>query len=195
MIQLKKTQIERAIITLVEAFAEDQAHAYFFPDKATRKKKLEHLYRFKLRTQRHLCWVSSDHVEAIAIWEPPGAHVSTLTWRDILYGIPLLFHCGISDIRRLIAYQELCAKLRLKLIQDPYWYLDILAVAPEHQNKGMGHKLTEPFVQQASAADARCYLETMDPRNSKYYEDKFGFHVVHRSTISGYPLEHHCLIR
>lgn len=57
---------------------------------------------------------------------------------------------------------------------DPYYYLWILGVHPDHQGKGLSKKMMVPVLEEASANDIPVYLETSKSRNIRIYE-KRGF--------------------
>ncbi len=64
-----------------------------------------------------------------------------------------------------------------RLPDEPHWYLDLIAVAPERQGEGVGSALIR-FGQERAARDGVCaFLETSRERNVGLYEH-LGFRVV-----------------
>lgn len=67
-----------------------------------------------------------------------------------------------------------------KLWTDPdgYWFLNILAIHPDSQGKGIGKALHEVVAKQADVEGRACYLESskFDP-NVKIYE-KLGYRLL-----------------
>ncbi|NLO81367.1 MAG: GNAT family N-acetyltransferase [Xanthomonadaceae bacterium] len=59
----------------------------------------------------------------------------------------------------------------------PHWHLGPLAVAPEHQNRGIGTRLLRHGFSCTAASSAALYLETDKPENVAFYARR-GFTVV-----------------
>jgi GNAT superfamily N-acetyltransferase len=69
----------------------------------------------------------------------------------------------------------------------PSWFLDIVAVDPAHQGKGIGTSLIRFGQERARASGVPVVLETANPRNVPYYE-RLGFHVTrHADAPDGGP--------
>ena len=82
-----------------------------------------------------------------------------------------LGECGCERYQRIVD----CMSARTRtVVDDDAWYLSIVAVAPEAQGRGLGARLLEPTLAEADAANAICYLETFNPRSSRFYE-RLGF--------------------
>lgn len=64
-----------------------------------------------------------------------------------------------------------------KYISSDMWYLSILGVNPEHQNKGLGRKLVEPILKEADELQITTYLETFTLQNNTFYK-RLGYKVV-----------------
>ena len=56
------------------------------------------------------------------------------------------------------------------LINGNEWYLSILGIHPEQQNKGLGQKLLTPVLEEADKQGLDTFLETFTPRNMSFYE-------------------------
>jgi GNAT superfamily N-acetyltransferase len=54
-------------------------------------------------------------------------------------------------------------------IQQSRWYLSIIGLAPEFQNRGLGGGLVKPVLEKADALGVPSYLETFNPRNRSFY--------------------------
>lgn len=65
------------------------------------------------------------------------------------------------------------------LIDASAWYLSIVGVFPEFQNRGLGHALISPVLRQADRAGVATFLETFTPRNEPFYE-RLGYRVAGR---------------
>jgi ribosomal protein S18 acetylase RimI-like enzyme len=66
----------------------------------------------------------------------------------------------------------------------PQWYLDLIAVAPEHRGEGIGSALIRFGVDRAAHDGVPAVLETARPENVALYEH-FGFRVIHDGDVPG----------
>ena len=66
----------------------------------------------------------------------------------------------------------------------PAAYLNYLAVAPEHQGRGIGRMLLDAGVEPARRDGLGTYLATSDPRNLPFYE-RAGFAAVGGVDLGG----------
>ena len=77
------------------------------------------------------------------------------------------------------------------LVAAEAWYLSILGVLPEYQNRGLGPALVAPVLARTDAAGVPTYLETFTPRNESFYQ-RLGYRVAARlhepTTSSDYAL-------
>lgn len=64
-----------------------------------------------------------------------------------------------------------------RLIDPDAWYLSIVGVLPEFQNRGLGVTLIRPMLDEADQAGVATYLETFTPRNKPFYA-RLGFQEV-----------------
>jgi GNAT superfamily N-acetyltransferase len=117
------------------------------------------------------------------VWEVPDA-AGFATWvppdGDERYlGIELTSR---DDIRSLTddagaRLGTLWDLIESRLPDEPHWYLDLIAVAPERQGQGVGSALIR-FGLELAARDGVCaFLETSRRRNVDVYEH-LGFRVV-----------------
>lgn len=194
MQSLDASRIPEACAMMCRTLGDDPLHAFIFPDAASRPQRLQHLYRFKLRTQLAHCYITSDRVEGLAIWERPGQHLDEITLHDVRHAMLFPFRMGLRSLARMIAFQNFCTRVRKSLVRDPYWYLDVVTVDPAFQGKGLGRQLMRPFLEEAETAQQPVYLETQDPANVRMYLG-YGFRVAHQERIAGSDLVQHCMIR
>ena len=72
-------------------------------------------------------------------------------------------------------------------VPDDVWFLDMVAVDPDHQGHGIGSALIRFGLERAAADGADAFLETAISDNVPYYE-RFGFRVVEEGEpIPGSP--------
>ena len=55
------------------------------------------------------------------------------------------------------------------LIDADAWYLSIVGVLPERQNRGLGASLIHPILEESDRAGVMTYLETFTPENMRFY--------------------------
>ncbi len=67
---------------------------------------------------------------------------------------------------------------------EPQWYLDLIAVAPERRGEGIGSTLIRLGLERAQHDGVPATLETARPDNVAMYEH-FGFRVFHEGTVPG----------
>ncbi len=71
---------------------------------------------------------------------------------------------------------------RKQNIKPPYYYLHLLGVDPEYQNKGYGGNLLRTMINQTDKDRIPLYLETENESIVPLYE-RFGFHVAKKITL------------
>lgn len=166
------------------AFADDPLMRFMLPDDALRGRQLAWIHR---RWFRVVAPMGGNFVtrggEGIAVWWPPGGReritVRRIAWAGLLW-TPL--RVGWRSMRRMQhAYADM--EQHAAAFQAPYWYLDILAVDPQHQGKGAGAALIRRITRDADAGRLRCYVVTHNPRNVAYYE-RFGFRLLRETPLA-----------
>jgi len=155
--------------------------------------KQERMYQYFLRSNLKNVSTTSKELEGLMIMEKPYSHDASLSLGDFIRGIPL-FKLGSRTLVRMIHYQIHATAIRKQLIQDPYWYLSLIVVAPQFQGQGFASRLLKPILYQAEREKQRVFLETHHPENIPIYE-RFGFQVVNAVTIAQTNFHHFCLIR
>jgi GNAT superfamily N-acetyltransferase len=145
------------------------------PRASDRSRRLRLFYETELRAvalSHGLVWTTED-VAGGAIWAPPDA------WR-VSFTTSLRQGPGMVRVfgRRLpLAWR---ARVRMEgrhPRKPPHWYLAIMAVAPEHQGRGLGSKLMHPAIETLDAEGIPAYLEASTERSRALYE-RHGFEVT-----------------
>ena len=115
----------------------------------------------------------------MAVWVPPGGEGRYLEIEERADdAIAALTDDGGERYRALWAWIE------ENLPKDPHWYLDHLAVAPEHQGKGLGSALIRFGLDRARKDGTCAFLETSRERNVGLYEH-LGFRVIRADHTPG----------
>jgi ribosomal protein S18 acetylase RimI-like enzyme len=114
-------------------------------------------------------------VAATAVWLPPGG----FPWstRRKLAATPALSRVLLADPRAFPSFVRLGANVERAHPSETHWYLEVLSVRPEYQQRGLGSRLVRPIIERADGDGLPCYLETADPANVAFYR-RFGFDVV-----------------
>ena len=122
-------------------------------------------------------WEAGDS-EGFAHWVPPGSASDALETQDELTeGLKSLADDGGARYDTLWSWID-------ERVPEDVWYLDMIAVDPARQGRGIGSALMRVGLERAAIGSADAFLETAVPRNVSYYE-RFGFRVVE----TGEPVE------
>jgi ribosomal protein S18 acetylase RimI-like enzyme len=106
--------------------------------------------------------------------------------RSGFLGVP--FRIGVGPFAKFAGANDIMDKIHKKRVPEPHWYLMVVGVDPELQNRGVGSALVKEGLTQADQRDCPCYLETSEKRNLAFYE-RLGFVVLEEATLGkGGPL-------
>ena len=169
---------------LARAFADDPFSAYLFPDEKERDKKLPHMHKNLLRFGMLYgeAYTTSNELEGIATWMPPGKFKITVWRATRCGGISMIFKVGFGALKKLSYYGQHVSPLHRRLDPLNPWYLSILAVDPAFQGKGYAIRLLVPMLERFDAANQHCFVETNKETNVPMYQH-FGFKVVEELAI------------
>ncbi|MFC1950873.1 GNAT family N-acetyltransferase [Chloroflexota bacterium] len=184
LIHIQKDLLKPAAQMLARAFYDDPFSAYLFPEQKDRERKLPYMHKNLLRFGMLYgeAYATSDELEGIATWMPPGNFKITL-WRGIRCGgISMLLKVGWGALKKLSSYGRHVTPLHRQLDRFNPWYLSILAVDPEFRGKAFVSRLFEPMLKIFDSTDQYCFLETNKERNVPMYEH-FGFKMIEKLPI------------
>lgn len=169
------------------AFAEDPLFRYVYPNPSRRvtgfarehAAYVRHYYR-----PYGLCEVAehSGVLAGLALWLPPGAEPPA--WRDLMT-LPTL--ARTVGLRRLWTVMRAYRAFDDALPTPPYWYLGLLAVAPEAQGRGVGSALVRAGLARADRDGVPVFLETGTRDNVAFYQ-RLGFEVTDEIDVPGGPM-------
>ena len=119
-----------------------------------------------------MVWESADGHGALVLVPPARAEV----WDDALAHVDDSETHDVTDDggRR---HEMFWAWIAARIPPEPLWHLDTVAVEPGWQGRGIGSRLIEFALKQASQSDVAMVLETGTPRNVPLYQ-RLGFHIV-----------------
>lgn len=159
---------------LARAFSDDPFWRWMAPSGPGYSTRLERAFNAQLKhlaMPGGLVYCLPDH-QGAALWSPPG------TWNTSLLG-----HLRyMPDLVRLCGAHRLPQRLYgIQQVQQfhpsaPHFYLQVLAVDPASQGKGLSRQLLEPVLTHCDQAQLPAYLETCNPDNIGVYQH-FGFRV------------------
>jgi ribosomal protein S18 acetylase RimI-like enzyme len=190
LVKINASLVEKASIACAQAFEDDPTTVWMVPDA---KKRSNLRYSFEMVLNIAVlggaeAYTTSPDCEGVAIWMPAG-NKQSLTML-LQAGYPYLpLRCGwryfILDSRSM----SLCEKLKKKYAPKRHCYLAALAVAPEHQGKGIASALIKPMLAKLDEDNTPCYVETQNMKNVAMYQH-FGFELLHETHMPGgnYPL-------
>lgn len=139
-------------------------------------------------------YADSEELNGFAVWVPLGFTGSkTLPFLQN-GGIPLLLHCGLGIIRKLLVYENFAMKLKKKHTGHVDWYLYNLSVRQSAQGKGIASKLMHPMLQFCDDEKMVAYLETNKESNVPMYQH-YGFHLHETNRIPESNVEHYSMVR
>ena len=177
---------------LADAFFDDPGFVYCFPDERSRHAHLTWLYTRLLRVNErlgHTYTATRDDADGalawLSSWHPPGDEVGAVAMiRGGMLGVPL--RMGALAMKRLVESAAVMTLARRDVIgRRPYWYLDLFAVAPEMQGKGIGRRLLARQIQDLAQIAPRPYmLFTSKESNVAFYRGN-GFREARVDTIGG----------
>jgi ribosomal protein S18 acetylase RimI-like enzyme len=162
---------ERALGTLVAAFAADPVLRHLFPDDDTYPRYAAAFFGrlFDKRVATGTAWTIGSGL-SVALWDAP-ANASAdpaPAASNVLDGLP-------PDARaRVDAYD---AAVHDSLPDHPYWYLGVLGTHPDHKGRRWGRALLADGLRRAAADGLPAVLETSNPGTVGVYR-RAGFEVA-----------------
>ena len=184
LIPLGEGNILSASEMFARAFQNDPMLTYLIPDSAKRRSLSPRMYRCVLRYGIYYGDVAatSANVEGVAIWLSPEAAYASLVkmLRAGLFALP--FTIGPKFVVRVLAYFHHLDRLRHDHTPFRHWYLQLLAVDPQHQRRGHAAALLAPMLARLDNERLPCCLDTMNGDNVAFYE-RFGFRVAAKSVV------------
>jgi ribosomal protein S18 acetylase RimI-like enzyme len=87
---------------------------------------------------------------------------------------------GLSGIKRALDRES---KIKAKQPKEPMAYLWFIGVEPSQQHKGIGSKLLQEVIADATVNNLPVFLETSTTPNLPWYE-RFGFKIYDQLTLT-----------
>ena len=159
--------------TLARSFHDDPVMAWFFPDPAVRKRRIERMFRLRVGSLlgQEETYTTDDHLGA-AVWAQPGR------WEmPTLAGLALTARILPLTRARTPLLARGWAQIDAEHPPEPHYYLAILGTDPEAQGRGVGSALLEPVLDDCDRNEIPAYLESSKESNLDFYA-RHGFRVT-----------------
>ncbi len=170
--KIETNEIDKASQLLADCFFNDPLYIYFFPSPKARKRSAKMLFGYELRRSAGFTYVSDD-VKAVAVYKSPNDEFINVPF---FFCIKLFFAVGILTTFRAVKYLKFCENCKKKYKSDDEYYLSLLAVSKELQNRGVGSGIINNL-------NEKIYLETQNEKNAQIYIH-LGFELVEKSNIN-----------
>ena len=147
-------------------------------EKGSAREAMLAYYDFSMREARTFgrLYLPEDTHHGVSVWLTPLTDRQAAEKKRQRQEF-LVEHLGDSVLDR---YQTIMARMDANaepLIASDAWYLSIVGVLPEFQNRGLGVSLIRPILDEADRVGVATYLETFTPRNKPFYA-RLGFQEV-----------------
>ncbi|KAF2681536.1 acetyltransferas-like protein [Lentithecium fluviatile CBS 122367] len=195
--RMTEADIDGAIDTIQQAFAEDPYNKWIYPDRlkiSLVRNRISLKLRCRWGIQHGLFHVARDtsnpnKILGCAMWMPPTPPSEPQTWSFYLsfwwlwlgqIRMNLWYGRGGLSTKRYWIWKERQAEAQKELWTSDkgYYFCNIVTVLPEAQGMGVGRALMEEVLSAADREGVWCYLESsrMDPNVAIY--EKFGFKLA-----------------
>ncbi len=181
---------------LARALFHDPQTAHFEPDESRRTATITPVFQvlIKYTVRFGLVQATSDRLEGLACWLPPG-RVEMSRWRLMrsgVHGLPR--RVGPEVMGRIRLVKGYGHEIHCRVAPGPHWYLMVIGVEPGHQGQGHGSRLLGPRLRHLDEMGLPCFLETHQERNIELYR-RFGFEVAETGLLPDSDVRHFALIR
>ncbi|MEU6413248.1 GNAT family N-acetyltransferase [Microbispora sp. NPDC046933] len=165
------TDIPVAVDTLTRAFADYPytRHVVAADGHVDRIRRFQELCLTRIGMVYGRVWVAEEGL-AVAVWATPDQDPSP-AFAEIG---PLIGDLAGDRASAFEAAEQAVAPYRP---QEPAWFLNTVAVAPQTQGRGLGSAVLAPGIEAAARAGYPAFLETSSERNVAFYE-RLGFIVT-----------------
>ena len=159
--------------TLANGFFDDPVFVWTFPDEERRRRNLAGLLEAFARPYvRHGESYLTDDATGATLWLPPGRELVTAEEEPEFIGE--LEATAAEDAGRLFELMEIFDQHHP---EGTYRVLQLLAVEPQLQSRGIGSALMTPGLARSDREQVPTYLEATSRRSIPFYE-RHGFEVI-----------------
>jgi GNAT superfamily N-acetyltransferase len=148
--------------------------------KLRRSEKMDVFHDLAMQLFGRFGWVYADEkLRSVVLLTPPGAHVSTLgeVWaifKYVLFTLFVLRSNPFTSAKRMAGFAGMIKEMHDKCVPeemcDKRFYLNIVAVDPDWQRRGLGTAAVKPILDYCDKRGYICYLEADDPESKAFWE-------------------------
>ncbi|MEU1205799.1 GNAT family N-acetyltransferase [Nocardia sp. NPDC005825] len=180
--------VPTAVDTLARAFADYPYTRYVIDadNHLERIRRYQELCLTRIAMLYGKVWIADDGY-AVAAWSTPDQD-PTPAFADLAAELSDL----IGNRSEAAAASE--AAIEPYRPHDPAWMLHTVAVAPEHQSRGLGTAVLRPGLEAAARAGYPAFLETSSEANVRFYQH-LGFEVTADIMLADNGLRTWCMRR
>lgn len=139
------------------------------PPEARKRAMLDYL-EFSMLEAKHYgrLYIPEDHEYGVSVWNipQPASIEATIKQEKMQFLLEKMGPASADCYRRIVAEMS---RNTSSVVDEDAWYLSIVGVSPEYQNKGHGVDLIVPVLQEADTSGKQTYLETFGTRNQTFY--------------------------
>jgi len=111
-----------------------------------------------------------------------------VTLRLADFSLPKLMQCPVYQGQQGLSLRKASALSDMKqgyhdTHRPKYWSIEMVAIDPEQQGRGLGKVLLQRFCVLADDAGMACYLEAAGPKNANFYRS-CGFYTVQSLSVA-----------
>ena len=160
----------RLLQTIILGFAADPMARWASPDPALYLDRRDEFFdAMGGAAFAHGTAFVADEGAAVALWLPPGVEPDGERMAAIM--------AEQTPEHRQPEMDELFARMEEYHLEEPHWYLPLIAADPARQGEGLGTALMAAACRRIDADGRPAYLESSNPRNIPLYE-RFGFERI-----------------
>ncbi len=183
--QLAPSDIEPMAQALANAFSEDPLVSFILPNAKTRVKTIAKFFRAmgRLNIRAGSAFGIGEPLQGVAVWSFPNKPEASVTPKDLLTFLPVLFSSYTIGVRKARAILGQIDANHKKHASEPHFYLDNLGVLASARGQGLSSKLIHPFLEMADSQRVIAYTDTVTKSNVPLYQH-FGFELVEENRIA-----------
>ncbi|MEY9876350.1 GNAT superfamily N-acetyltransferase [Streptacidiphilus sp. MAP12-33] len=172
--------VDAVVAALTTAFFSDPVWGPAFPDPGRRAAQAGALWRlFAASALRYPWLLVTEHVEAAALWIPPGG--TELTDEEE-HGFEAFLR-ETTDAGTAAGIVGILEPMESARPQEPHFYLSLLGTHDDHRGKGLGMGLLSASLDRIDEMNMPAYLESSNPvANDKRYAS-LGFEPIGELTM------------
>lgn len=180
-----------------QAFFQDPLVTYFFQDENRRAHQLQKFFSFLYKwvmKEGEIYAYPENNPAGVCLLLPSSKYHPSFFQSVVNGAFGLVFSMKREELKRSDKVNKQMIKLHNKICPEVHQYLQVLAVSPESQGKGIGKALLTFITEQADKNQLPVYLETLVESNARIYE-KHGFRVEEISSIPDTNLNIYSMLR